>query len=71
MDNLDRFNEAVIKAVSNWWNILFFVAAIYVIGTIFALAGGTAVSWIIISWIVIAVMAICSLSFRSKSKAAK
>jgi len=58
VDNLDRFNDVVSQVAISWRNIFAFVAFVYVIGTVFSIAGGGPMAWIIISWIIIAIMAV-------------
>jgi len=69
VDNLDRFNEAVSNIAVSWRNVFVFVAFVYVVGTIFAISGGSAVSWIIISWIIIAIIAALIYFRKGESKA--
>ncbi|MBW2050918.1 MAG: hypothetical protein JRG97_12390 [Deltaproteobacteria bacterium] len=57
MDKLDLFNDAVTNFTISWRNIFTFVAGIFVVGTIFSIAGESKTAWIIISWIVVAVLA--------------
>lgn len=68
MDTLDRFNKAVNDIAVNWKNVFAFVAFVYVVGTIFAISGGTAVSWIIISWVIVAIIAALIYFRKGESK---
>jgi uncharacterized membrane protein YhaH (DUF805 family) len=72
VDNLDRFNEAVGKVAISWRNIFAFVAFVYVIGTVFSIAGGGPTAWIIISWVTICIIAVLIyLVKRSQDKTKK
>ena len=57
VDKLDLFNNAVTDITISWRNIFTFVAGIFVIGTIFSIAGDSKTAWVIISWIIVAILA--------------
>ena len=56
MDRLDHFNSTISEMVLNWRNVVIFVAAIFLVGTVFHIAGDPSIAWLIISWVIVAII---------------